>query len=49
LAAVQLKFSVDRTAEAWRALEEKELLPADLREAIDRQINTVATNTARRL
>jgi serine/threonine-protein kinase HipA len=41
--------TVDCTVEAWRALEEKALLPADLREAIDRQINTVAANTARHL
>jgi serine/threonine-protein kinase HipA len=39
--------TVERTVEAWRALEEKDLLPADLREAIDRQINTVAVKTTR--
>jgi len=39
--------TVERTVDAWRALEEKELLSADLREAIDRQINMVAANTAR--
>lgn len=41
--------TVERTVDAWRALEEKELLSADLREAIDRQINMVAANTARTL
>jgi serine/threonine-protein kinase HipA len=41
--------TVERTVEAWRALQEKDLLPANLREAIDRQINTAAVNTARTL
>lgn len=41
--------TVARTVDAWRTLEEKALLPADLRAAIDHQINLVAANTARTL
>jgi len=39
--------TVERTAEAWKTLEQKELLPADMRKVIDRHIETVAANTGR--
>jgi serine/threonine-protein kinase HipA len=41
--------TVERTAEAWKALGHKELLPGEMRKAIDRQIQTVTTNTQSRL
>jgi len=36
--------TVQRTADAWKALPTKELLGADMRGAIHRQIQTIATN-----
>lgn len=37
--------TVERTVMAWKALEQKELLPDSMKKAIDQQIQTVATNT----
>jgi len=39
--------TVERTVAAWRVLAEKTLLPGDMENAIDRQIQTVAANTQR--
>jgi serine/threonine-protein kinase HipA len=39
--------TVERTISAWKTLEEKELLPDDMLNAIDRQIEVVAANTSR--
>jgi serine/threonine-protein kinase HipA len=41
--------TVERTAEAWKALADKELLPDEMQKSIDRQIQTVTTNTQSRL
>ncbi len=41
--------TVERTAGAWQALAQKELLPEEMRKAIDQQIQTVATNTRGRI
>jgi serine/threonine-protein kinase HipA len=41
--------TVERTAEAWKALGHKELLPGEMQKSIDRQIQTVTTNTQSRL
>jgi hypothetical protein len=37
--------TVERTTTAWKTLAEKELLPAGIRTAIDRQIQLVAANS----
>lgn len=37
--------TVERTVNAWKKLEEKTLLPANMKQAIDKQIQAVATNT----
>lgn len=37
--------TVERTADAWHSLPQKELLPPDMRKVIDKQIQTVAANT----
>lgn len=37
--------TVERTVTAWNTLEEKELLPEDMKKAIDQQIKAVAFNT----
>jgi serine/threonine-protein kinase HipA len=39
--------TVERTEAAWRVLPQKDLLPADMRKAIDRQILAVAAKTGR--
>jgi serine/threonine-protein kinase HipA len=39
--------TVARTIEAWRRLQEADVLPADLRPQIDRQIETAARGTER--
>lgn len=39
--------TVERAVTAWKALEQKALLPDDMQKAIDQQIQTVATNTQR--
>lgn len=39
--------TIERTMTAWSTLEQKEILPSDLRKSIDTQIKTVATNTLR--
>ena len=39
---------VERTADAWRGLAQKEILPAFLRDVIGRQIERVAANTSGR-
>jgi serine/threonine-protein kinase HipA len=39
--------TVARTIEAWRRLQEADVLPADLRRQIDRQIETAALRTER--
>ena len=39
--------TVERTVVAWKTLEQKELLPRDIRNAIDQQIQRVAVNTSR--
>jgi serine/threonine-protein kinase HipA len=39
--------TVERTAAAWKALEEKELLSGDMKKAIENQIQTVAANSQR--
>jgi hypothetical protein len=36
---------VERTKAAWGSLAQKELLPAEIRHAIDRQIELVAVNS----
>jgi serine/threonine-protein kinase HipA len=41
--------TVERTAQAWKALGHKELLPGEMQKSIDRQIRTVTTNTRSRL
>jgi serine/threonine-protein kinase HipA len=40
--------TVERTEAAWRVLPEKDLLPTDMRKAIDRQILAVAAQTGRK-
>jgi hypothetical protein len=37
--------TIERTHAAWKILDEKVIFPNDLRLAIDKQINIVATNT----
>lgn len=39
--------TVENTVQAWSTLEQKELLPKNLKKIIDQQIQTVATNTQR--
>lgn len=39
--------TVERTVSAWKTLEEKELLPKDMLQVIDKQIELVATKTLR--
>jgi hypothetical protein len=39
--------TIERTIEAWKTLEEKDLLPLGIRDAIDKQIHAVAINTHR--
>ncbi len=41
--------TVERTVDAWKTLEQKELLPKEIREAVGRQVNAVATNTRKAL
>lgn len=41
--------TVERTMAAWKALAQKELLPAEMRKAIHQQIQTVAANTCGRM
>jgi serine/threonine-protein kinase HipA len=36
---------VERTVAAWKTLDQKDILPSDLRNAIDKQIHAVAANT----
>ena len=40
--------TVERTEAAWRVLPQKDLLPSDMRKAIDRQILAVAAKTGRK-
>lgn len=40
--------TIERTVSAWKTLPEKELLPTDMQNIIDKQIQTVATNTFKR-
>lgn len=40
-----VKETVERTVTAWNTLEQKEMLPNDLKKTINQQIHTVATNT----
>lgn len=40
-----MKDTVERTATAWKTLEQKEILPNEIKKAIDKQIQAVATNT----
>lgn len=39
--------TLERTVDAWRALPQKSVLPKDMRQAIERQIQLVAANTQR--
>ena len=41
--------TVERTAVAWKALDQKELLPSNILETVERQIHTVATSVRSRL
>ena len=41
--------TVDRTAAAWKALVQKELLPVDIHSVIDRQIQAAVTNMGKNL
>ena len=43
-----VRDTVERTAEAWKTLPHKDLLPKDIRDAIEKQIQTVAAKTGRR-
>jgi serine/threonine-protein kinase HipA len=40
-----VRETVERTVEAWRTLDARDLLPADLRAQVDRQIETAAQGT----
>jgi serine/threonine-protein kinase HipA len=40
-----VRETVERTVEAWRTLDARDLLPADLRTQVDRQIETAAQGT----
>jgi len=39
---------VERTAAAWKTLDQKDLLPAEMRKAIDRQMHAVIAKTDRK-
>jgi serine/threonine-protein kinase HipA len=39
--------TVERTAEAWKTLDPKEILPSEMRKAINNQIQAAITNTGR--
>lgn len=39
--------TIERTVNAWKKLDEKMLLPNEMKQKIDKQIQTVATNTQR--
>ena len=40
-----VRETVERTEAAWKALDQKDLLPSDMRKAIEKQIHAVSTNT----
>jgi hypothetical protein len=43
----ELGHHVESTVTAWKTLEQKQLLPHDIRKIIDVQIQTTATNIQR--
>jgi serine/threonine-protein kinase HipA len=42
-----VRDTIERTAVAWKALAQKELLPKDIHNVIDKQIQTVVVNTGK--